>query len=115
MNSSEGFSEYLSTLDPQVAQRVINVLDLADHYLPEATKSLVYQIPTYTLHGKHVFHVAGYKNHIGIYPGPRILEVFASQLSGYKTSRGTWQIQHKEELPQSLIIELLQRIYRDSL
>ena len=56
--------------------------------------------------GRNIIHFAAARNHIGIYPGGEATAVFAKKLTGYKTSKGTIQIRHDQELPLELIAEI---------
>ncbi|HYF96481.1 MAG TPA: DUF1801 domain-containing protein [Patescibacteria group bacterium] len=68
----------------------------------EATEKISYGIPTYYLNG-NLLHFAGYKAHIGFYPGSASITEFKKELAAYKTSRGTVQFPHDKPLPLDLI------------
>lgn len=53
---------------------------------PGAEETINYTIPTFTLKGNLV-HFAGYKNHIGFYPGSSGIRAFQKELSVYKGAR----------------------------
>ena len=53
---------------------------------PGAQECIIYGIPTFKLNGNLV-HFAGYKNHIGFYPGTGGIAAFAKDVSGYKSAR----------------------------
>jgi uncharacterized protein YdhG (YjbR/CyaY superfamily) len=69
---------------------------------PDAQETIKYRMPTFTLHGNLV-HFAAYKNHIGFYPTPSPIDVFRSELSVYKTSKGAIQFPLDQPLPLSLV------------
>lgn len=72
---------------------------------PEAEEAISYQIPTFKLHGNLV-HFAAFKNHIGFYPASKAIEVFKSELSSYKTSKGAIQFPFDKPIPFSLISKI---------
>lgn len=72
---------------------------------PEATEKIAYGIPTFYLNGNLV-HFAGYRRHIGFYPGADGIAAFIDELGAYKTSKGTVQF----PLDQPLPLELIKRI-----
>ena len=72
---------------------------------PEAEEAISYQIPTFKLHGNLV-HFAAFKNHIGFYPTSKAIEVFKSELSSYKTSKGAIQFPFDKPIPFSLISKI---------
>ena len=112
MNS---FDNYLKELQEPARLRVSEIINMADEVLIGAEKVIVYEMPTYRLKGKNVFHVAGYNKHVGIYPGPVVIREYLPQLADYKTSKGTWQIQHNQPLPTAIIQDMLERILKASL
>lgn len=81
-----------------VRQTIINVV-------PEATEEISYGMPTYKLAGNLV-HFAGYKKHIGFYPGPQALSQFEKDITQYKSSKGAVQFPIDDHLPLKLIAEI---------
>jgi len=66
---------------------------------PMATETISYNIPTF----KNIVSYAGYKNHIGLYPGAAAIVFFANELTHYKTSKGAIQFSIDKPLPITLI------------
>jgi uncharacterized protein YdhG (YjbR/CyaY superfamily) len=50
-----------------------------------------------------LIHFAGYKNHIGLYPGSKPIEEFKDELANYRVSKGTVQFPLDKPLPLGLI------------
>ncbi len=73
---------------------------------PEATETIKYQIPTFTLQGNLV-SFAAYKNHIGIYPVPRGTERFQKQVAVYKSAKSTVRLPLDKPVPFELIRSLV--------
>jgi uncharacterized protein YdhG (YjbR/CyaY superfamily) len=69
---------------------------------PDAKEAIKYQIPTFVLNG-NLIHFAGYKNHIGLYPGSKPIEEFKNELSRYETSKGTVRFPLDKTIPYGLI------------
>ncbi|MGN6436048.1 MAG: iron chaperone [Agriterribacter sp.] len=74
---------------------------------PEATETISYAIPTFSLNGKHLVHFAAFKNHIGFYATPTGHEAFAKELSKYKQGKGSVQFPIDEPMPLSLITKIV--------
>ncbi|MBL7871815.1 MAG: hypothetical protein JNM78_09410 [Cyclobacteriaceae bacterium] len=70
-------------------------------------ETINYAIPTIKLNGKNLVHFAAYKSHIGFYPGSKAVEVFATQLTKYKTAKGSIQFPIERKLPFSLITKIV--------
>lgn len=98
MNTEEyisGFPEHTQFLLLEVRRTIRNAA-------PNAEETMNYGIPTFKLKGNLV-HYAGYKNHIGFYPGAGGIAAFASEISKYKNAKGSVQFPINEPLPLELI------------
>ena len=91
----EGFPEDVQ----EILQKVRSTIKTA---APAAAEVISYQIPTFVLHG-NLIHYAGYKNHIGLYPGPSVIANFKDELSEYKQAKGTVQFPLHRPIPYTLI------------
>jgi uncharacterized protein YdhG (YjbR/CyaY superfamily) len=69
---------------------------------PKAEECINYGIPTFKLNGNLV-HFAGYKNHIGFYPGAAGIASFQKEISNYKNAKGSVQFPIAEKIPFKLI------------
>ena len=106
MKKHNNIDEYIADF-PVETQQILNRLreDL-QQMVPNAKQKISYAIPTFTLNG-NLIHFAGYKNHIGLYPGSKAIEVFADDLKGYQTSKGTIQFPIEKPLPMDLIKKIV--------
>lgn len=98
-------TDYILQFPPEMQEKLNALRAAILEVVPEATEKIAYGIPTFTLNGNLV-HFAGYKGHIGFYPGADGIATFAGELSAYKLSRGTAQF----PLDQPLPLELVKRI-----
>lgn len=73
---------------------------------PEAEEVISYGMPAFKWHGLLVWY-AGYKNHIGFYPSASPIEVFKKQLTKYKTSKGAIQFPIDQEIPVTLVEDIV--------
>ena len=69
---------------------------------PQAEEAIKYQMPTFVLNG-NLIHFAGYKNHIGLYPGSKPIEEFKDDLIKYRVSKGTVQFPLDKPIPVGLV------------
>lgn len=102
---SAAIDAYLEVLPPPVAARVAEIRALVRRIVPAAVETLSYGMPTFDLGRRHLVHVAGYRDHVGFYPGSSAVAAFAAELAeaGYRTSRGTVRLPHDRPLPTDLI------------
>ncbi|MCA9382567.1 DUF1801 domain-containing protein [Candidatus Dojkabacteria bacterium] len=103
--------DYISQFDSETKEILNNLRVLVKEVAPEATEAISYGIPTFKLNGKNLVHFAGYKSHIGLYPGSEAIEVFAKKLTDYKVSKGTIQFPLEKPIPYDLVKEIVVYLY----
>lgn len=102
-------------------ENVKNALLLMKQYIlevvPNAEELINYNIPAYNLiqGGKREqqIMIAGYKQHVGLYPHPTTIEKFDEELKAFKKGKGSVQFSLDKPLPKELIISMIK--YRLSL
>lgn len=101
----ETIEEYILS-QPEEAQPYLHqVNDAIKGSIPEAKEKISWSMPTYWK-GRNLIQFAAFKRHIGLYPGPEAVEVFADKLTDYKTSKGAIQLPYSKPLPLELIGEI---------
>ncbi len=77
---------------------------------PRLTEGISYAIPTFYLNDKYLVYMAGFKNHVGVYPATTEA-VKAVGLTAYKVSTGTLQFPMDKPVPYELIANfVLERV-----
>lgn len=102
MQNYTTIDEYIANFPESVQKILEKVRSTIKKVAPEAEETIGYGIPTFKLHGNLV-HFAGYAHHIGFYPGPEALEVFAKDLKEFELSKGTVRLPLDKEIPYDLI------------
>ena len=111
MRISNEVDEYISQ-QPEDTQRALQELRRCIKVAaPKAIELINYDIPAFALveggkRDKQIM-IAGYKKHVGFYPGPPVVEKFARELSEYKTAKGSIQFPLNESIPSDLVIEMV--------
>jgi uncharacterized protein YdhG (YjbR/CyaY superfamily) len=99
---AKNIDEYIADFPDDVRAAMEKVRTTIKKAAPGAEETIKYAIPTFTLNG-NLIHFAGYKNHIGLYPGSSAIEEFQEELSKYQTSKGTVQLPLDKPMPVGLI------------
>jgi uncharacterized protein YdhG (YjbR/CyaY superfamily) len=74
---------------------------------PEATEYFTYGMPAFKL-GRGLAAYAAAKNHCALYPiSSNIVPLLASELTGFKTSKGAIQFTVEKPLPQTLVARII--------
>ena len=100
--------EYLDAI-PEPAQSTLrHVRKVIQSVVPkETTEVISYGIPMFKINGMLVGYAA-FKNHCSLFPtGSGVLDQFAKELEGYRTSKGTIQFPSDKPLPDALIKKIV--------
>lgn len=99
-------NSYLADFPQAVQEKLQSIRQTIAKAAPGAAEAISYGIPTFKLEGNLV-HFAGYKNHIGFYPGAGGIGAFKKELAAYKLSKGTIQFPLDKKIPLSLVSKIV--------
>ena len=102
---AKNIDDYIGYFPPDVQLMLEKVRTAIRKAAPKAEEAIKYQMPTFVLNG-NLIHFAGYKNHIGLYPGSKPIEEFKDELSRYETSKGTIRLPLDKPIPVGLISKI---------
>ena len=102
MSTSPAIDAYIALQYALAIPRLNEMRALLKSLLPNAEEVISYGMPAFK-QGKVVCYYAGYKHHIGFYPGSEPIKHFESQLTKYKYSKGAIQFALDKPLPAQLI------------
>ena len=106
--ASSSVADYLTKLPPQARADVARVCDIVRRAVPGLDESITYGIPTFKRDGRAVFYVAGWADHVSIYPlSARLVDALGGNLRGGSyNGKGTLQFALGGTLPATLIARL---------
>lgn len=103
----KSIDEYIASF-PEDAQKILEELrGTIKAAAPDAEEKISYNIPTFTLNGKHLVYFAGWKNHISMYPIPSGTAAFNKEISKYVEGKGTLKFAMDKPLPLKLITKIV--------
>ncbi len=102
----KNIDDYIKSFPEEVQQLLVQVRETIKKAAPNATEDIKYGMPTFVLNGNLV-HFAAFKSHIGFYPVPTGIEAFKTELSVYKTGKGSVQFPIYEPIPLKLIEKIV--------
>ncbi|HBD93740.1 MAG TPA: hypothetical protein DC057_06170 [Spirochaetia bacterium] len=97
---------YISQFPENIQQKLLRIREILYEEVPDADEAIKYQLPTIIWHG-NLIHYGAFKNHIGIYPSPNVLEQLKEEIKEYTTSKGAIQFNNVKELPEDLIRKIV--------
>ena len=102
-STASSIDEYIAEFPSETQRALEEVRAVIKASAPGATERISYAIPTFDLNGKHLVHFAGYKSHIGFYPGAGGIEAFREDIKAYKSAKGSVQFPLGQPMPTDLI------------
>lgn len=102
----EKVNEYLTKQSEQVRKELLRIREIVKLVVPEAVEKLSYGVPSFKF-GKMTFMYAGFKEHIGIYPSPEVIEHFQERLVNYSLSKGTIRVPLNEPINEILVKDMV--------
>ena len=98
--------KYMAGFPEEVRSKLEDIRSIIRKNAPDAFEKISYGIPTFDLNGNLV-HFAGYKQHVGFYPGANGIEAFKEEIEKYKWAKGSVQFPHDKKLPVALIARIV--------
>lgn len=106
--------EYVGSLPPAAAEPFAQARAAIHAALPGAQEAVSYQILAFQVDGRSVLYLAGWKQHLSIYPLPEIdPDVDADldrRLAAYRSGASTAKFPLGQPVPLDLITELVDRL-----
>ena len=96
---------YIESFPEPAKGRLLEMRSIILAAVPEAEECISSGMPAIRLKKVLVFYAA-WKTHIGFYPSSAPLQVFAEELSTYKSSKGAVQFPFDKQLPAALITQM---------
>jgi uncharacterized protein YdhG (YjbR/CyaY superfamily) len=99
-------NSYISSFPAETRTLLEKIRVTIQKAAPKAEETISYQMPAYKLNGMLVYF-AGYKNHIGFYPGAAGIAEFKKEIAAYKNAKGSVQFPLDEPLPLALVTKIV--------
>lgn len=104
--------EYIESQSNETKRALYEVRECILEAAPNAIEMFNYNIPAFLLvkGGKREQQImmAGYKNHVGFYPHPTVMEHFDAELEGYKKGKGSVQFPNNKPIPRKLVVKMVE-------
>ena len=97
--------EYIRARPDDVRPLMEGVRRSVRSVVPDVGETISYQMPTFTLDGKPLVHVAAWKKHLGLYPLPEMDDELARDVEPYRGTESTLRLPYDD-----LRLDLLERV-----
>ena len=98
--------EYVAAAEPATGTVLRELRRQLRAALPGATETISYEIPTWSRGGRAIVHVAGWRDHLSVYPAPAFDEDLERRLAPYRSGRSTLKFPLAEPIPYDLVVRV---------
>lgn len=95
--------DYVAALPEDVQPVMQRIRASIRSVVPEVGETISYRMPTFTLDGLPLVHVAAWKKHIGLYPLPPLDGDLAAEVAPYRAATDTMQLRYSRPIPYGLV------------
>jgi len=107
MTTPATVSEYISSAPPKTRKSLRQIRGAIKKAAAGIKERISYRIPTFDLDGKYLLYMAGFKDHVSIYPATAsMMAKYGKQLKPHRSGVGTLRFDLGEPLPLGLITKL---------
>jgi uncharacterized protein YdhG (YjbR/CyaY superfamily) len=107
----ESVDDYISSFPPEVQTVLQAARETIHAAAPGLQESISYGIPTFSIGGRPVVYLGGWKKHISIYPIPDLDGgTLKSDMARYLSGKGTAKFPLGKPIPHELIKALVERL-----
>ena len=101
--------EFLATVPPDKRAALQELRKVIREAAPEAAELINYGVPMFRLNGNNLVSYAAAKDHCSFYvQSPAVMEAHATELTGFRTSKGTVNFTPDRPIPPELIARLVE-------
>ena len=98
--------EYILRQDKDIQSALVCLRNTIRDAIPEAEETIAWSTPTWKKKG-NIIRFAASKNHIGVYAAEEALTFFEDRLMGFETDKGVIRLKLSQEMPLSLIADIV--------
>jgi uncharacterized protein YdhG (YjbR/CyaY superfamily) len=95
--------EYVASLPEDVRPVMEEVRRAVRRVVPDVAETISYQMPTFTLDGRPLVHVAAWKKHLGLYPLPAMDGELAAAVEPYRGAKDAMRLRYDRPVPYDLV------------
>ncbi len=106
---------YLAGLPEDVRARVQVIREAIAATVPGVGETIRYGMPTFTVDGRSLVHVAAWKRHIALYPLPQQLAdpELEAAVAPYRGAKDAMHLRHRDPLPLDLVTRVVRVLAGD--
>lgn len=108
-NTFKNIDDYILLFPVDIQEKLLELRKAIHSQVPDLEEYIGYQMPAFKYKGKPLVYFAGYKKHIGFYPGAEGIKNFEKDFEerNYKFSKGAVQFPIDEDIPLDLVNKIV--------
>ena len=95
--------EYLQALPDEAREVMEGIRRSIRAVVPDVGERISYSMPTFTLDGRPLVHVAAWKKHVGLYPLPPLDGALAAEVEPFRGDKDAMQLRYDRPIPYDLV------------
>jgi uncharacterized protein YdhG (YjbR/CyaY superfamily) len=99
----QSVDEYIDSYSGDTKTRLAEIRHLLRKLLPKAEERISYNMPAFYVNDKLVVYFAGFKNHIGMYPGRTLSSVYNALAAPYAHGKSSTRFAVDQPVPEAII------------
>jgi uncharacterized protein YdhG (YjbR/CyaY superfamily) len=104
--------DYVAALPDHVRPVMENLRRSIRAVVPDIGETISYKMPTFTLDGLPLLHLAAWKKHVGLYPLPPMDDDLGRAVAPYRAAKDTMQLTYAEPIPYDLVERVVSAMVR---
>lgn len=102
--------EYIASFPPEVRPVLEDARRAVRAAVPDAGETISYGIATFTVAGRSLVYLAGWKHHVSVYPVPSGDPALEAAIAPYRAAKGTLKFPLNRPVPYDLIERVAARL-----
>ena len=98
---------YIASFPPDIAFILERLRETVHKAAPGATEGFKYDMPVFTCGEEHIFYLAGWKKHVGLYPIYRQAPKLEAEVAPLRASKDTVKLVYSKPVPYPLVAKLV--------
>lgn len=101
------FKEFISKYPKESQEKLIDIKNKIEEISKDLEPTFGYGVPAFKYKNKYIFYYSAFKNHIGLYPTPIVIEEFKEDLKEYELLKVTVKISNDKKIPFELLVKMI--------
>ncbi|MDH4044167.1 MAG: DUF1801 domain-containing protein [Gemmatimonadota bacterium] len=107
MTTAATVSDYIAEAPPQTRKALQQLRRAIKAAAPGITERISYRIPTFDLDGRYLLYIAGFKQHVSVYPVTAgMVAECGALIAPFRAGKGTLRFALDEPIPVRLVTRL---------